>query len=326
MSIPDETSPAGLRPVPQNNVHARRMLSVLGLIFVALLLAVLGGAAYAGFQAGATQRGESLRATQAADLQTQFDLGLADLASKRYVAAATRFQYILDIEADYPGAAAKLAEVQALLNVTPTPVPYPAPTTPPDSGDDPAKIYALIERRSNEGQWDAVISAATRLFTVDPAYKPVETAGLLFKALRNRGVARIQGDEMEAGIADLDQAAKFSLLDDEAKSHRAWARLYLAAKSYWEVNWAETVVILNQLYLLAPNFKGTTSLLRQATVKYAEQLAAAGQACEAAGQYTAAQQLAPDEATAAALTAAQTDCQLTPTAETTPAVTLTPSP
>ncbi len=330
MSLPDETSPTGPAPVTPttsvtpNKLRPSRTLSLLGLIFAASLLAVLGVAIYAGFQAGNAQRVESLRATQMADLKTQFDLGLADLANRRYIAAATRFQYIVDIEPDYPGAAAKLAEVQALLNVTPTPAPSPAPTTPPITSGNPAEIYTRLERHSSEDNWDAVISEATRLLAVAPTYKPVETAGLLFKALRNRGLARIQGDEMEAGIADLDQAARFSLLDDEARSHRAWARLYLAAKSYWAVNWAETAGILSQLHLLAPNFKDTTSLLREATVKYAEQLAAAGQACEAATQYAAAQQLAPDEATANALAAAEAACQLTPTPEATAQVTPTP--
>src|SRR5690349_7767619 len=60
-----------------------RRLSLIGLAVAALLLVVLAGAAYAGYQAGLSQRQTQFQATQAADLALQYDLGVADLAAGR---------------------------------------------------------------------------------------------------------------------------------------------------------------------------------------------------------------------------------------------------
>jgi hypothetical protein len=321
MSV-EESSPTP----PARAARRPRLISVLGLVFAAILLSVLGIAAYVGYQAGLDQREAQQRATQAADLQTQFQLGLEDLANQRYQLAADRFQYIVAVDAEFPGAAEKLAEAQAALQITPT---APAPTAPPASGQSPAEGLALAQRYFEAGNWDAAIAQVLFLRTVDPNYETAQANTLLFKALRNRGVARIQGDQMEAGIFDLDQASGFGPLDSDAVNYRAWARLYLAARSYWGVNWAETASILQQLYVLAPNFKDTTRLLYQATLNYAAQLAASD-ACAAAEQYAAAQQLFTDQPVADAQATAQANCLLTPTATATSEapseVTPTPEP
>jgi tetratricopeptide (TPR) repeat protein len=178
------------------------------------------------------------------------------------------------------------------------------------------------------GNWDGVIAQIRRLHAVDDQYRAAEADRLLATALRQRGVVRIQSDEMEAGIFDLDQALAFGPLDAEATNYRAWARLYLAAKSYWGVNWAEAASILQQLYVLAPNFKDTTRLLYQATLNYAQQLALDGEACAAAEEYAFALTLFSNPAVTEALTTAQANCALTPTPapETLPEDTPTPEP
>jgi hypothetical protein len=136
---------------------------------------------------------------------------------------------------------------------------------------------------------------------------------MLFVALRNRGIARILGDELEGGMADIDQAEAYGPLDTEAANHRAYARLYLEALSYWGLDWGEAMRILQQLYPIAPYFHDTASRLYQSTVNYANQLVAAGDYCTAAEHYAEAQVLQADDAVAAKLVDAQTACAQTPT-------------
>jgi tetratricopeptide (TPR) repeat protein len=299
-----------------------RPLSLLGWSFACILLAVLGGCALAGYRAGVNQRDQRLRATQAAELQQQYDLGVADLAAGRHELAAERFQYILNLDPDYPGAAEKLAEAHAKMNHTATPAPT---ATPLPVSQDPAEIFALAQKAYTSGDWDGVIALLSQLHALDPDYKAVEADGMVFVALRNRGVARIQqGDEMEAGIFDLDQAKAFGPLDSEALNYRAWARLYLDAQSYWGVNWQQTVETLKLLYVLAPNFHDTSRRLYEATLSYAAQLAASGDHCAAAEQYAASQQLFVDPGVAEAQATAQAVCLLTPTP--TPTLDLTAAP
>src|SRR6185295_3920886 len=92
------------------------------------------------------------------------------------------------------------------------------------------------------------------------------------------------------------------------------ARLYLAALSYWGLNWQQAMDILQQLYLIAPYFHDTSTRLYRATVNYADQLVDASDYCGAAELYTQAQALfADDAAVAQSLAEAQAACAQTPT-------------
>jgi len=296
-----------------------RLATLLGLSFAAVLIAALGIAAWVGYAAGLDQRDQQARATQSAELQHQFQLGIADLEAKRYSVAIDRFRYVLERDAQFPGAAERLLQAQAALDVPATAL---APTAAPvvtARGENPAEILALAEQYAAVKDWSGVIAQIALLHTVDPQYEIVRSDALLFTALRERGIARINGEAMEAGIFDLDQAAAFSPLDETARSFRAWARLYLAGKSYWGVNWAVAADILGQLYILAPNFKDTTPLVYEARVNYAQQLALGGDACGAAEQYALALQVSEDATVAEALAAQQGLCaQATPTPEPSP--------
>lgn len=308
MSVSKDTSAQSLPGL----TRFMRPASLIGLSFACILLTVVGSAAWGGYQAGLAQRASQLQATQTIELKLQYDLGIADLTAGRYTVAVERFQYILKIDPNYPGAVEKLAEAQSALQATPTPQRSVTPAASA-TGLAAAKIFALAQQYYLSGAWNDVITQLVLLDAIDPTYESVKADGLLFVALRNRGLERIQNDEMEVGIFDLDQAEAFGPLDGEAANYRAWARLYLAAQSYWGVNWAQTVEILQQLYVLAPNFQDTSQKLYQATLKYAAQLAAAGDYCGAVEQYTAAQTLFTDQAVMEAQATAQAMCLITPT-------------
>lgn len=297
----DTPSPA---PTPS------KFTSRLGLWFALALVAVLGLAAWAGYQSGTTQRESNAQATRTVDLQIQFQMGLEDLQAKRYTLAVTRFEYILSQEPSYPEAATRLAEARAALSITALP---PTPTPPIIAGNDPAEMLALAQQYADEQNWEGVLAEIALLRSTDANYEVATVDGLLYTALRARGIARILGDEMEAGITDIDHANQYRALDESAASHRAWARLYLAARLYYGLDWARATGILRDLYLLAPNFKDTTQLLYDATLNYAAQLNLTD-ACAAAEQYAFALTIYnSDPAINEALTLAQTNCALTPT-------------
>jgi len=301
----DTSSPAPTEPTPPSKFTTR-----LSLWFALVLVAVLGLAAWAGYQSGATQRESNAQATRTADLQTQFQMGLEDLQAKRYTLAITRFEYILSQSPNYPEAAARLAEARAALSIT---APPPTPTPPVVTGKDPAEMLALAQQYAAEQNWEGVLAEMALLRSTDASYEVATVDGLLYTALRGRGIARILGDEMEAGITDIDHASQYRALDEIAASHRAWARLYLAARLYYGLDWARATGILRDLYLLAPNFKDTTQLLYDATVSYAAQLTLTD-VCAAAEQYAFALTIYnSDPAINEALTLAQTNCALTPT-------------
>ena len=126
----EDTSPV---PVPLP-LHLGRRLPLIGLGITALVLVVLAGAAYAGYQAGLAQRDSQARATQAADLERQYELGQGDMAAGRYQVAQARFEYILQLDPHFRDAGQKLAELRAAMAVTPTPTLAPAGMVPSSRG------------------------------------------------------------------------------------------------------------------------------------------------------------------------------------------------
>jgi tetratricopeptide (TPR) repeat protein len=299
-----ETAPAPALVAPR---RPPRRLPIIAIGALLLMLVVLGGAGYAGYQAGLSQRVVQQQATQVAELAHQYELGLDDLRAGRYEVAAVRFEYILQLDPHYRDANQKLVEAREALQATATPTPSPSPTPLPTATEihEAADIFSQAQAEYAAQDWDAVISSLSNLHAVDPNFEAVKANGMLYVALRSRGITRILGDEMETGMYDLDQAEAIGPLDAEALNYRAWARLYLAARSYWGLDWRESMQILQQLYVLAPYFRDTSVRLYQATVNYADQLAKADDNCGAAKHYAEAQALSPDAQVADKLTAAR---------------------
>lgn len=307
----------------------RLPLFVIGICLVGLLLLVIGGAIWGGYKAGLNQRQSEWQATVTADLKNQYDLGLADLAAGRYELANKRFEYILSLDPNYPGAAEKLIQTKVNLQITPTVTPLPLPTavatplvTTPQ--ENPGSILALAQQSQAAKNWDDVILKLTQVRALDPNYEAAQVDQMLFAALRNRGVARIDAKDLEEGIFDLNQAEALGKLDQDAKSRRLWARYYLDGMSYWGLNWQKTVELLGELHSFAPYFHDTAAKLHEAQLSYAAQLTTAGNYCEAAKQYADAQALSPAQAIADKLAAVQAKCVATPAAGSVPALTPTP--
>src|SRR5690348_1055122 len=87
----EDTSPAPARA----EMPLGRRLAFIGLGVIFLLIVVLAGAAYAGYQVGLSDSQAHAQATQTAELQLQYDLGLEDLAAGRNEVAIERFEYIV---------------------------------------------------------------------------------------------------------------------------------------------------------------------------------------------------------------------------------------
>jgi hypothetical protein len=326
MSLPDK---------PPTRRRLRIVLVTLGLLMVLLL--TVAGAIWSGYRAGLDERQTQSQATLTVELKKQYDLGMADLAAGRSDMARQRFEYILGKDPGYPGAAQRLTDASANVTGTPTPTALPSPTVPtpvpatpsPATTDvDPASLLSQAQQSSAAKNWDGAIEKLSQLRALAPTYEVAQVDGMLFVALRNRGVARIDGTDLEGGIFDLNQAEAFDKLDQDASSHRVWARYYLDAQSFWGLNWAKTVQLLSDLHGFAPYFHDTAAKLREARINYAAQLSSADKYCEAADQYSAAQTLAPTADIADKLTAAQAKCASSPTPGTpapgTPAATAKP--
>jgi len=279
--------------------------------FLLVLLIILVGVLL-GIPKGINDR-VSLAETQASPkIQSQLESARLDIEEERYQLALDRLDWILEEMSPYMSDE-ELAEVgelysQTLLkrssSGTPTPLPSPTPTVPvntptPDlRGEE--ELFTTAQQQIASEAWNEAIQTLEALRQKNLDYKSVQVDGMLYVALRNRGVQKILVEgSLEPGIYDLTLAERFAPLDSTAEGYRTWTRLYLTGASFWGVDWAQVVYFFEQVYPALPNLRDGTNMTateryRIGAIEYASQLAAAGQFCEAQEYYDKAQSISSD--------------------------------
>ncbi len=263
-------------------------------ILVMILLILLG--AFWGYQNGINRRVANEESTVLARAAEQYELALSDFENDRIQMAEQRIEYVLSLDPTYPGAAELLRQVLIKSNTLPTSsVPTqvvalePTFTPTPDfRGEE--EIYNAIVELMKQSLWDEAIMAVNALREKNLDYRAIDVDGFYYIALRNRGVEKIGGGNLEPGIYDLSLAERFAPLDGSSDGIRNWARLYLTGASFWEVNWEQVIVYFSQIQPTYPNLRDgsgmtATERYRTALYRYGDQLAAAGDFCLAKDYY-----------------------------------------
>lgn len=308
-------------------------------IIIILLLGAAGG--WSGYQEGIRTRLARQSDQITTRAATQYNLGLADLQAKRYDFARQRFEYVIQLDPTFPGAAEKLAEsIVAMSRVnTPTPVPTltaTQPTPTPDTRNE-EQLFAQIGQYLADKQWDKTITTIETLRKLDLKYRAVEVDGMYYSALRNRGVQKILLEgALEQGMYDLALAERFGPLDADADSYRTWARYYVTGASFWKIDWQQVVNYFSEIYPNLPNLRdgsGMTAVerFRQASIALAKQLSDNKDYCKAEDVYKEGLKAGKNDAMVATATTIADQCTQSkipptavPAAETmTPTATLT---
>lgn len=234
------------QPEPPHVGFSVKLILGLGLLTL-LLVAVLSG--FSGYRSGINVRTRAEQTKVAGSLQNQFNLGMEDIAAQNWSRAQQRFEYVIRQQADFPGAAEQLTFVILQMNTTATPTPVLEPTLVPTPD-----LRGVEERFQNAEQllansdWSGTIDSLLMLRKDSPEFRTVQVDGLLYLALRNRGIDKIGKEaDLEGGIYDLALAERFGPLDSEAQSYLSWARLYITGASFWEINWEEAVNYFAQI-------------------------------------------------------------------------------
>ncbi len=308
----------------------RRWLWVLLGVFAIIVFGLIG--AFAGYRYAVNLRLQKLNNQIALVATTQYQLGLQDMEAQRYDTARKRFEYVVQLDPNFPGATEKLTEVMMLMALQSTPTQAPTPTIELTATPDLRSVeemFAYAQELMRAKQWKAVIDVLDMIRSENLNYRTLDVDGMYYIALRNRGIDKIvlEGN-LEGGVYDLALAERFGPLDHEADGYRNWVRLYLTGASFWGLNWQKVVEIFSQIYPSLPNLRDGSGMTaaeryRIASIRYGDQLAASQDYCGARDQYRNALSMAPDSKLAPTATAVQLICQPpTPT----PAPTFTPSP
>lgn len=277
---------------PENARRGRHMWILWAFLGVILLALIAGGSVYAGYNSAIDQRIRYESTLVAGEASNQYILAQQDIALGNYDRARQRLEYIIKIDPNFPNVSDQLAFVLTQQGITATPTIAPSPTltpTPDYRGRD--ELFGQAQNQLIAREWTGAIDTLLILRKNYPDFMVVKVDGMLFVALRNRGIDKIaQLHDLEGGNYDLTLAERFGPLDAEARNWRDWAELYIRGASYWGVDWAQSVNYFSQLAAAAPNLSdvaGWTASNRylDALLGYGDWLAAKGQWCDAQMQY-----------------------------------------
>ncbi len=275
---------------PQSRVSTgpRRIGLTLAIIagFSCALLALLVGSGYAGYQTGLNDRAT----LQAQELDKFFQKGLEDMAAGRLLLAEADFEYVLRNNPDYPEAGRMLQEVRQrraeLERVEPT------PTT--SLRDAIADVYMAARKAYDDGDLEAAIAQLTQVRRLDPTFETQAVEEMLFNASYTYGLSLLDRDRLEEGVYYLEQAAALRPLDGEAAIQAEYAKLYMTALGYWNVNWERAIERFGELASIAPGYKDTYDRYVTAHILYADSFAARSDFCPAEPLYQKSLALRPD--------------------------------
>jgi tetratricopeptide (TPR) repeat protein len=290
-------------PPPPPPVKQKKSHSWIGWVLAGLFVLLLAASAsvYSGYRSALKARLGFESTKVAAEAQAQFDLGMQDLQAGRFDLARQRFEYVIQIDPAFPGVTEQLAVVLLAMNSTATPTLVPTPTvTPTPDLRGREELSTNAQAALLAGDWNTAIDTLLILRKRDATYLAVKVDGMLFVALRNRGIDKIARQaDLEGGTYDLALAERFGPLDVEARNWRDWAILYVRGASFWDVDWEQAAYYFSQLAQIAPNLvdgSGYTSWERyvRALLGYGDWFARQGMYCEAQEQYEAALNLRGD--------------------------------
>jgi tetratricopeptide (TPR) repeat protein len=306
----NNTSPIEEPKQSKKKFFERRSSWFLTGILIALLIVIIG--VLLGIPRGINDR-IALAETQAAPkIQSQLENAKLDIEEGRYEVALNRLDWMLEEMSPYLSEA-ELSEIGELYSKTllflsseGTPEMTPTPTVPmytptPDLRSE-EELFALAQERLAAEAWDEVIQTLESLRQKNLEYKTIQVDGMLYVALRNRGVQKILVEgSLEPGIYDLALAERFAPLDSAAEGYRTWARLYLTGASYWGVDWSQVVYYFEQVYQALPSLRDGTNMtaterLRIGAINYGSQLAASLRPCTAEEYFNLAMSLGQDPA------------------------------
>ena len=153
-----------------------RLMWVWLVVIPVLVLVVWGLAALMGYVVGLERREVNQVHMIAQASKEHFDLGVEDLLAGRFEFAKQRFEYVLSLDPQYPGAADLLGQAMEALNqptITPSPVVSPTPSPTPDLSSYES-VFQSAQAAYNQGDWSASLGLLLLLRGEAPTYKMLE--------------------------------------------------------------------------------------------------------------------------------------------------------
>lgn len=289
----------------ESPISPRRLLRGfgLGLVIIAVLLAVYGTVAYAAWQRGQTMRVQNAQEALEDQIANQIELARGDIGNGNFALALRRLDWVLERNPASSEALALQAEAQGGLDARLTPTALPSPTATPEADETPEagsnqaetqEAFTNFQALMEDGNWAAAITAVSAFQHDYPNERRGETDEMLYNAYTNLGIKMLSDSQIELGLFYLSQAERLGDLPLEIQDQRTWAELYLLGIGYYDVNWETAIFYFRGLCAAAPFYQDACQKLFDAYVAYGDQYASVLDWCPAEEWYIEAIRLDND--------------------------------
>ena len=216
------------------------------------------------------------------------------------------------IGAATPAEAATVPATQAEAAVA-TPLPAATPTTVAAAGAGPAPTildgyWAEAQSAFKAGRWQEALTSLKLVQQNDPAYRAVELKKQLFRVYINLAGEKDNADNLEEALRYYDEALKLDPTATDIDQERELIANYLDVLTYFDVDWEQSIALLETIYAVEPLYRDVEERLLEAYTRYAGQLINDEQWCDASEQYNAALSVAADVELQQRQVAAQSQC------------------
>ncbi|MCB9138003.1 MAG: PD40 domain-containing protein [Caldilineaceae bacterium] len=140
----------------------------------------------------------------------------------------------------------------------------------------------------NNGEWAKAVEMLDDIHRTDPDFEADAIEDMLFNSYVNLSAQEDQSNNLEEALTWVDAALELRPNETQLRTARTMAANYLAALTSSGDDWAETVRLLNELYLINPTYRDVEERLQTALVMLGDELSAEEKWCDAAEQYIAA--------------------------------------
>ncbi len=316
----------------------------IGLIGLALSVAIVFLAAAAGWTSGRREADVHATATQGAAISEQLNRIPNDIASGNLLLADTRLRFLATLTPGVPGVSELAATATAMYltrlpTATPTVTPTPEPLEVTEEADDlvitPAgdsyDLAALLDeaqRAVNTGQFADAYEVLDVIIAVDPNYERAAVRDLMTQALNGQARAMFSANNPAQGIVWATRAEALGVLQGDMSYELFAAVQWQNAQAALSVSFPRAIEALWEIINMGEGgryYQDARQLLFEQYWKYGDALANDPNAgfCPAVQQYANALEiLSSTEVSQKRSNAASMCAQATPTPD--PNATLTP--
>lgn len=257
--------------------------SRLGCVSTLLVFFIIIGSVALGVYDGLKER-TTLREQQVTQLYQQAENYANNQQTELAIAELNQ---LLTLDPAHPQARELLAQLQSQPTATPPPVSEPRQNKAAD-------LFEQAKALTLQGDWQQAIETLKQVRDINPTFMPGEVSAALYNANFELGLRLETEGDLQGALHAFDEALIERPNDPAVTAEWEKVSLYLSLNNADPTDFENTLVVLNRLYAIDPNFADVSDRLFSTYRNYGDALATKNEWCLAQARYESALALRND--------------------------------